>query len=48
MNDDESRTEFRFEKEQLYNVVHLLQLDKEQRFYSRLKLDSVEAVCVYF
>ena len=46
MKDDECRTEFRFEKEHLYNLVHSLQLDEEQTFYNRLKGDSIEAVCV--
>ena len=46
MNDDECKAEFRFEKEHLYNLVDSLQLDEEQIFYNRLKVDSIEAVCI--
>ena len=46
MNDDECRTEFRFEKEHLYNLVDSLKLDEEQILYNRLKVDSIEAVCI--
>ena len=46
MNDDECRTEFRFEKEHLYNLVDSLQLDEDQILYNRLKVDSIEAVCI--
>ena len=46
MNDDECRTEFRFEKEHLYHLVDSLLLDKEQTFYNQLKVASIKAVCV--
>ena len=34
MTDDESRTEFRFEKDHLFNLVESLQLDEEQAIYN--------------
>ena len=46
MTDDESRTEFRFEKDHIFNLVESLQLDEEQTIYNRLKVDSSEAVCI--
>ena len=46
MTDDESRTEYRFEKDHIFNLVESLQLDEEQTIYNRLKVDSIEAVCI--
>jgi len=46
MNDNECRTEFRFEIEHLYNLFDSLQLDEELIFYRRLKVASIKAVCV--
>ena len=42
----ECRAEFRFEKENLHDLVDALQLEEEQLLYNRLKVDTVEAVCV--
>ena len=40
------QAEFRFEKENLHDLVDALQLEEEQLLYNRLKVDTVEAVCV--
>ena len=44
--DYECRTEFRFEKEHLYNLVDSLQLDEDQIFYGRSIVDPSEAFCM--
>ena len=46
MNADECKAVFRFEKENLHDLVDALQLEEEQLLYNRLKVDTVEAVCV--
>ena len=46
MHEDECMAEFRFEKENLHDLVDALQLEEEQIMYNRLKIDSIEAVCV--
>ena len=46
MHEDECKVEFRFEKENLHDLVDALQLEEEQIMYNRLKIDTIEAVCV--
>ena len=46
MHEDECKAEFTFEKENLHDLVDALQLEEEQIMYNRLKIDTIEAVCV--
>ena len=46
MHKDECKAEFRIEKENVHDLVEALQLEEEQIMYSRLKVDTIEAVCV--
>ena len=46
MHEDECKAEFRIEKENVHDLVEALQLEEEQIMYSRLKVDTIEAVCV--
>ena len=46
MHKDECKAEFRIEKENLHDLVEALQLEDEQFMYNRLKVDTIEAICV--
>ena len=46
MRDDECEVEFRFKKDDVYNLVQAFGLPEVYRCYNGLVVDSVEALCV--
>ena len=47
MTDDECKTEFRFFRNDIYNLINVLRVPAELTCYNGLKDDPVEAMCIF-
>ena len=47
MTDDECKTEFRFFRNDIYNLINVLRVPAELTCYNGLKVDAVEAMCIF-
>ena len=48
MNDDECKAEFRFYENDIYDLIEVLRVPPELICYNGLKVNAVEAMCVFF
>ena len=47
LTDDECKAEFRFLKNDIYELLEVLRLPEEISTYNRIKIDGIEAFCIY-
>ena len=48
MIDNECKTEFRFYRNDIYNLIDALRIPAEFTCYNGLRVDAVEAMCIVF
>lgn len=47
MTDDECKAEFRFFRNDIYNLINVLRVPAELTCYNGLKVDAVEEMCIF-
>jgi hypothetical protein len=47
MTDNECKTEFRFYRNDIYNLIDVFRVPAEFTYYNGLKVDAVETMCIF-